>query len=764
VYTTSYPAYWAYSGMAPAYANTGMRFSKINIANGKIVGGTIDQSVLESGDELYVDTAGGGSQGCSESTSKVKLWVFDANKNTTALTVPAASRNLYILDSAGTPYSKSNVGFRILRSGHRNLLGNVAGTATSMANPIQNISGTRKLLLNTGSNVVAASATAFREKWQGDNDDILKTSFAIVNCVMVETPDCNGTLQNHLNPYLKGLIGNYKPYRNYVYYGSRVEGDPAVNTTIRKNGYLSGFSNYWNFDGNSNLTPDNTNANWVWNSQLTKVNSKGQELETKDALNRYTAAQYGYAKELPVAVTNNAGYNEAAYEGFEDNDYLSSIDGNGYSVCSNAKHFDLSSMANGKVVSTDTLPFNAHTGKRLLQVSPGSTATRNFTIGTEPLDSFSLQVGTNTPQVLYQLGGTLTASGSNTTYVSTSTYWKTALPPPQGTGDYQLAYFNIVNNSSAGYSGNYTYNCYATFYIQITQPGVYSWSKAVQGITGSLAITPITPTLDISIQSVTTGAGVPLTTTSTSTSYGAETDMFSACLLSDIYKITMHGYNYYRGQPCPSPCSYTGPTDWYYLSLMGSPQTLIYKNLTTTGSCTSNIPIAGKDSMLNSSFIFPAGKQMTISAWAREGQGLGSNGLPDTVTNYVNDQIVINDGTQNITLRPAGPIVEGWQRYEGNFTPSASATTGSISFINPGSKTVYFDDIRIHPFNANMKSYVYDPRTLRLSAELDENNYATFYDYDEEGQLIRVKRETIQGIKTIKESRSAKQKNIKTVQ
>lgn len=53
-----------------------------------------------------------------------------------------------------------------------------------------------------------------------------------------------------------------------------------------------------------------------------------------------------------------------------------------------------------------------------------------------------------------------------------------------------------------------------------------------------------------------------------------------------------------------------------------------------------------------------------------------------------------------------------------------------------------------------MKSYVYDPLTLRLTAELDEQNYATFYEYDEEGALIRVKKETERGIMTIKESRN----------
>nr|MBP7556805.1 hypothetical protein [Chitinophagaceae bacterium] len=77
---------------------------------------------------------------------------------------------------------------------------------------------------------------------------------------------------------------------------------------------------------------------------------------------------------------------------------------------------------------------------------------------------------------------------------------------------------------------------------------------------------------------------------------------------------------------------------------------------------------------------------------------------------------------------------------------------------------LYVDDIRIHPFNANMKSYVYDPVNLRLLSELDANNYARFYEYDEEGTLIRTKAETEKGIKTITETRSAKQKDIKSFQ
>lgn len=69
-----------------------------------------------------------------------------------------------------------------------------------------------------------------------------------------------------------------------------------------------------------------------------------------------------------------------------------------------------------------------------------------------------------------------------------------------------------------------------------------------------------------------------------------------------------------------------------------------------------------------------------------------------------------------------------------------------------------FDDIRIHPFRSNMKSFVYNPSTQKLTAELDENNYSTQYEYDDEGILIRVKKETERGVMTIKETRNNQSK------
>ena len=99
--------------------------------------------------------------------------------------------------------------------------------------------------------------------------------------------------------------------------------------------------------------------------------------------------------------------------------------------------------------------------------------------------------------------------------------------------------------------------------------------------------------------------------------------------------------------------------------------------------------------------------------------------------------------------------IDGWRKIEVEFSVPMNSTSGmSIKFTNSESTNMFIDDIRIHPFDANMKSFVYDVKTLKPLAELDENNFATFYVYDAEGQLIKIKKETEEGIKTISEGRT----------
>jgi hypothetical protein len=153
------------------------------------------------------------------------------------------------------------------------------------------------------------------------------------------------------------------------------------------------------------------------------------------------------------------------------------------------------------------------------------------------------------------------------------------------------------------------------------------------------------------------------------------------------------------------------------------------------------------------SFSPLAGKKLLFSAWVKESQDC-------KCTSYENNQITLavtgSDGNRvTISAKPAGAIIEGWQRYEQVINVPAGSKSIAVVLLATGTATVYYDDIRIHPYNANMKSFVYDARNLRMMAELDENNYATFFEYDDDATLTRVKKETERGVKTIKETRSA---------
>ena len=97
-------------------------------------------------------------------------------------------------------------------------------------------------------------------------------------------------------------------------------------------------------------------------------------------------------------------------------------------------------------------------------------------------------------------------------------------------------------------------------------------------------------------------------------------------------------------------------------------------------------------------------------------------------------------------------MIEHWQRISGDVEIPDDAATMQLYVFNFGEE-VYLDDLRMHPFEGGMVTYVYDKATLRTTAELDDNNYATFYIYDEEGKLTKTKRETTEGIKTINEGR-----------
>jgi hypothetical protein len=73
---------------------------------------------------------------------------------------------------------------------------------------------------------------------------------------------------------------------------------------------------------------------------------------------------------------------------------------------------------------------------------------------------------------------------------------------------------------------------------------------------------------------------------------------------------------------------------------------------------------------------------------------------------------------------------------------------------NPSSTTIaYFDDLMFHPIDATISGNVYDEKTGRQIAILDQENFATLYNFDAAGRVTSVYKESKQyGIKKLSET------------
>jgi len=195
----------------------------------------------------------------------------------------------------------------------------------------------------------------------------------------------------------------------------------------------------------------------------------------------------------------------------------------------------------------------------------------------------------------------------------------------------------------------------------------------------------------------------------------------------------------------------------YSLKLNGSGITLktfVFSNEHAPGLYLSNNPSGeyylNRDVWLGLRGFAPVtSRKYIFSAWVRD--GATSSSSPGIT-------LALNSTSVTLTKKAA---VEDWKLVEGVLdVPSAVGISDMaiMTLILNGASNVNIDDIRIFPYDGQLKTFSYDDKTLRLMAELDENNYATFYEYDDEGSLIRVKKETERGIMTIKENRSTYRK------
>lgn len=216
---------------------------------------------------------------------------------------------------------------------------------------------------------------------------------------------------------------------------------------------------------------------------------------------------------------------------------------------------------------------------------------------------------------------------------------------------------------------------------------------------------------------------------------------------------------------------YFGHDDFRFL---GSEGNYIYNHLEETNiTCGDPIPSQNCDDCFGYQPI--PNKEYILSAWVKQDRNdqVIKYKIENPASGFIgvklefrksNPDGTIDDNTTiganpvyNIKCEPNanGEIIEGWQRIFKKFKVPSDAEFFNIILVNEDNGIpLYFDDIRIHPIDGSMKSFVYDPETYKLMSELDENNYSIFYEYDKEGGLIRVKKETAKGVKTIQETRS----------
>jgi hypothetical protein len=836
VYTANYPAYWAYSGVGSAYRNIGYRHNGVTFYDGRITAGGPDPNIFESGDELYIISmtppVGGCAGAIASPNPTYKVWVLDKNKSTTSLIVPV--KDLMFIDATGKPFTANNVSFKIIRSGRRNQIGFTVSSSTSLKKPVQ----AGKLVMNNIIDAISATATEYKEKWSTDCID-----YAVLS-----------------NPYRSGMLGNFKPHRNYIYYGERMQSDFSAATAIRKDGIIANFSNYWNFNVQNNLVPSPTNPKWVCASEIMKTNTRGLELETKNALKQFTAAQYGFFKNLPVAIAQNSRQDEMAYEGFEEFGYNESINesinpgvvcnppsriitgasiveytgaspnpyGVAYNVVNNGDGTQTLTVSwtstppgttastisyfNGGWINNTGSPVSprsiiipvgnwqyqltfqgpnppvvipldgslqsggisvkAHSGTKMLRLPANSRDTIPLYInGTYPFNSDSIRFNfpTGSLYTVNTYGGTpgVNGSGSITQYPGGT--WGPSLGSTTYYGGYNVQSYSTSGGST--FNGSVMLNAY---YIptQSTPVEMYLEGQVLYNSCGGA------PSLSVAGGGITIYDMYNNVVASGGTGGGTVITRYPIVLtnhsftVGQVYRIQSN-LSFYGSMPS---CSWSGTASMNIINYVAYKNTYTYVDCyktvvtdTTVICSTYTKPIEYAVPMANPNFGVTKGKRMVLSAWVREDCG-NPAGTPCYKTIY--DKTVIElrrDGTTfiPITLVPTGNIIDGWQKIEGEFTVPNDFNYYRVDMIlkniDPG-RASYFDDIRIHPFNSIMKSYVYDRRNLRMSAELDENNHASFYEYDEEGQLIRVKKETVQGIKTVKESRNAKQKSITSVQ
>lgn len=812
IFQLNYPAHWAYEGMGSAYKNIDGILNHAYINGGRIVTSSrhrLDKDIVaeqfQPGDEVLVtntptfDPTKGGLQFPIKNrvtvvSNEKRLWVVDR-----ARISGASSPQLFLIDRNGNEYTGHDVNLRIIRSGRRNMAGTPVGTITSLRTPIfVSDIGTYKfsmLKIDSTIGVIAAGAAVMKDDWPVE--DRFK---------QVRYCDSTNKVDSFtFYPVASGVIR--KEIYSYERYSSVL-----TNSTFLNEPFFTASRQFTNIVGGHFSSESNDRiTRGIMQFDISRIPSYALVDSALLTLNakrpRYLWSNFRYWPDVSKAHTKFVNQSELLQ--------LTQP----WNISTTIEGSDLLTTQTGKVTlaaSTDTCQ-NYNVGLKAMAQNMVANPTSNYGILMRLTNPNLYEIYQDSNMHINHMSFCTSSSYLNRDSVAgptdcancntASLYIKYHYRKDTCYNVCQSIFKARINPFVQGLWGNWRSLRSYVYYDrrQQSDPTVATNIRtdgeikafapfwiAVSGV--------IIPTADTTRwvwnseitrynrRGLETENHDPLGRFNSGL-YGYSVTLPIAIAQNSRYReMTYDGFEDYGfaldgcNVPCPTPrhFDFTAYKDSIVTTVrhtgkaslrLGAGSFAIGKakvdTLSDGLSPVFDYPVKGLGGIISDSikvianatyplFTPRPGRQMVLGAWVKEDKDcncLSFTGNSIDILFYQGGSLL-----NTVTKSPAGAIIEGWQRYDEVFDIPSNADSMVVKLKNNTNVPVYFDDLRLHPYNSNMKSFVYHPTNLRLLAELDENNYASFYEYDDEGTLIRVKKETERGVKTIKETRSSLQK------
>ncbi len=689
VYQLTYPAHWAYPGMAGAYRNIGAVFTGLNCSTGNCTISGIGENLFFWGDEVSVQVGG---------SYQARLWVKDVSNS-----------SIYLIDAAGTPANFNNATLKIIRSGHRNQANTAVSSLTCLNNPIKN--GTLQF---DDLHVLDASAQEMSDRWQ---------TFCKERCYCVnrqQNIDCFLALANEISA--DGLL--FAPPTNPVdltpYYSlmgcSQIPLSPKIGCPSTAYRYSSEINIY----GLNMTVMDTSNCNSCnvvtiklpagWSPNTVKNIKFSNLIPYSDF---YCSERLHFSVTMtaesilpkpvgtPILLIEETYGTQGGYDGY-CLDFLDCINNSDTNYCGLTPNKQVNPYFEGILGSWRPKRTYAFLTDRVQQdalvpaIPPYHTRTRmRFDGWYKDFSSFWTK-----------------PTGSTGLWTKNLKYWtwaqETTRINPLGIA---IEARDALNRYSAEVLG------YLNSFVQVTAGNAGYEEIMYEGFEDARYGEPFS---NIEFQSTCAG-----------TSYSTD-----ACWPDP---------HFWLDYQAASTIAHTGKS-----SLPLNPDGGPHSKTIRLKTCQLNkqeafVPFILQECDCVGKFAPSPGKKYVFSAWVREDR-------PPTTLAFADPKVIIWISGKSFTFQASGEIIEGWQRIYGEFDIPPDVD-GLAMNLYPGTALTFYDDLRIHPFDASFKAYVYDSKSLRFTYELDDNNYFTKYEYNGSGMLERVKKETERGVMTIQETR-----------